>query len=188
MVTKPKVIDFFSGAGGFSEGFRQQGFNVVMGIDNWRPAVETHNLNHGLEDGPMDVLDFEKSVDAIEELPDVEVLVGSPPCVSFSMSNKAGKADKSLGIALIEAYLRVIAVKKHKPGTILKVWYLENVPNSRNFVEPEYTFDMLRLGDWAKSLGKRPDDIALRTDGAILCAADYGSPQKRERFVCEKLK
>ena len=47
-----RVIDFFCGAGGFSEGFRQQGFKVIMGVDNWRPAVETHNLNHGLNDVP----------------------------------------------------------------------------------------------------------------------------------------
>jgi site-specific DNA-cytosine methylase len=39
------VIDTFCGAGGFSEGFRQAGFDVVMGIDNWRPACDTHETN-----------------------------------------------------------------------------------------------------------------------------------------------
>ena len=90
------VMDFFCGAGGFSEGFRQQGFKIVKGIDNWAPAVATHNLNHGLDDVVIDVLDFEYSIDNINALPNTEVIIGSPPCVSFSMSNKAGKADKSL--------------------------------------------------------------------------------------------
>ncbi|MGC8547355.1 MAG: DNA cytosine methyltransferase, partial [Thermoplasmata archaeon] len=39
------VIDLFCGAGGFSEGFHQAGFDVVLGVDNWRPACETHRLN-----------------------------------------------------------------------------------------------------------------------------------------------
>lgn len=151
---KPKLIDFFCGAGGFSEGFRQQGFEVVMGIDNWRPAVDTHNLNHHLEDVPRDVLQFAHSTEAIEKLPDTEVIVGSPPCFLFSLSNKGGKADKSLGIRLIEAYLRVIAVKKHKQNSKLRAWFLENVPNSRKYIQPRYTFRQLGLERWARSIGK----------------------------------
>jgi DNA (cytosine-5)-methyltransferase 1 len=190
---KIRVVDFFSGAGGWSEGLRQQGFKIVMGFDNWAPAVKTHNLNHGLNDEPMDILDFEdcdtKHID--EVIPDSEIIVGSPPCVSFSMSNKAGKADKTLGIRLIESYLRVVAYKKHKEGKCLKAWYMENVPNSKNYVKPEYTFADLKLGTFAKSIGKKPKEIALRgshpENGGILCAADYGSPQKRERFVCGEI-
>ena len=151
-----RVIDFFCGAGGFSEGFRQQGFKIEMGVDNWRPAIETHNLNHGLNDSVRDILEFEKSLEAINNLPDTELIIGSPPCVNFSMANKAGKADKSLGVRLIEAYLRVVAVKKHQPNSILKAWLMENVPNSRNWVREVYSFKDLDLGDWAKSVGKKP--------------------------------
>ena len=140
--TKPRVIDFFCGAGGFSEGFRQQGFNVIMGIDYWQPAIDTHNLNHGLKDITKNVLDFwgESSgdVDEINKLPETDVLVGSPSCVSFSMSNKAGKADKTNGIKLIETYLRVVAVKKYKNKSILKAWYMENVPQSKPHIKAEY--------------------------------------------------
>lgn len=38
---KLTVIDFFCGAGGFSEGFRQQGFEIIQGYDNWKPAIDT---------------------------------------------------------------------------------------------------------------------------------------------------
>ena len=182
-----RIVDFFCGAGGFSEGFRQQGFKVEMGIDNWRPAVEAHNLNFGLNDSPKSVLDFEGDVKHIEEfIPDTEIIIGSPPCVSFSMANKAGKADKSLGIRLIEAYLRVVAVKKHKKKSILKAWFMENVPNSRNFVKENYTFNNLSLGKWAKENKLNPNGVALKVklSGDILCAADYGSAQTRDRFVC----
>lgn len=178
-------IDFFCGAGGFTEGFRQQGFKPIRGIEMWQQAINTHNLNFGLDDKVKNVLDFEND-DEIEMLEDSHILLGSPPCVSFSMANKAGKADKSLGIRLIEAYLRVVAVKKHKKDSKLIAWYMENVPNSRNFVKEEYTFKDLNLSTWAQKNNIKEDDIALkvRNNGDVFNSSDYGSPQKRERFIC----
>lgn len=182
-----RVIDFFCGAGGFSEGFRQQGFKIVKGVDNWQPAIDTHNLNHNLNDVTKNVLDYwnedSSDVTEIEQLDDVEFLIGSPSCVSFSMSNRAGKADKTNGILLIEAYLRVIAVKKNKKKSILKAWYMENVPKSRDFIREEYTFAQLNLAKWAKRNGFKETDVALKIQGEILNAGDYGAPQERKRFI-----
>ena len=181
-----RVIDFFCGAGGFSEGFRQQGYRIVRGIDNWKPAVDTHNLNHQLNDKVQNVLDYE-DIDNIDKEDDYEIIVGSPPCVSFSSSNKAGKADKSLGIRLIKAYLRFVAVKKHQKNSKLVAWLMENVPNSSKHIKEEYTFEDLNLTEWAKKNGLSPQSIALRANGAngkILVSSDYGSPQNRKRFVC----
>lgn len=189
MKNKLQVIDFFCGAGGFSEGFRQQGFEVVMGIDNWSPAIETHNLNHNLKDGVKDVLDFGTSIEEINNLPNTGVIVGSPPCVLFSLSNKGGKADKTLGLKLIESFLRVVAVKKHQPDSKLVAWFMENVPNSRNYVKQHYTFRQLNLTDWAKANKIDPDKIALKgsENGQILNTANFGTSQKRERFVCGEI-
>lgn len=183
-----RVIDFFCGAGGFSEGFRQAGYEIIMGIDNWKPAITTHNINHSLNDSVRSVLDFE-NIDNILSLPDSEIIVGSPPCVSFSLSNKGGGGDKSLGIRLIEAYLRVVAVKKHQQGSTLKAWLMENVPNSRNYVKETYTFKDLNLSDWARNNDINPKDIALnvKNNGNILTASNYGSPQARRRFVCGEI-
>lgn len=182
------VIDFFCGAGGFSEGFRQAGFDVVMGVDNWQPAIITHNINHGLNDTPISVLEFE-DIKKIEALPDTDIIVGSPPCVSFSLSNKGGGADKTLGIRLIEAYLRIVAIKKHKKDSVLKAWLMENVPNSRNYVKQVYTFSDLGLDEWAKSNSLDPSAIALNVsnNGGVLKASDYGAAQSRSRFVCGEM-
>ena len=67
------VIDFFCGAGGFSEGFRRAGYDVIMGIDNWQPAITTHNFNHGLNDNIKSVLDFEN----IEEIISCPIQISS---------------------------------------------------------------------------------------------------------------
>src|SRR5690606_16051676 len=101
-MSKPTVLDLFCGAGGFSEGFRQQGFEIKIGVDYWQPAVETFNHNFGLDCSVKNILDFENSIEEIEALPDTDVIVGSPPCITFSSSNISGKADKSSGITLTQ--------------------------------------------------------------------------------------
>jgi len=112
------VADFFCGAGGFSEGFRQAGFEIVIAFDYWGFARETHKLNHpnckhpGLDcykDNDGDILNI-KVTDVEAIVPDVDVIIGSPPCVSFSSSNCAGKADKTHGIRLIKKYRNYSAI------------------------------------------------------------------------------
>lgn len=184
-MSTPNVIDFFCGAGGFSEGFRQQGFEIVQGIDSWEPAIRTFNHNFGLNCTTKNMLDFETSIEEIERLPDTQVIIGSPPCVTFSSSNKSGKADKSIGVRLTEIFLRIVAVKKYQPGSILKAWFMENVSNSVNYLNDYYTFADLNLTDWAKKHKLSPNKkaIVLENNQPIINSADYGSPQIRKRVI-----
>lgn len=178
------VVDFFCGAGGFSEGFRRAGYDVIMGIDVWQPAIITHNFNHGLNDNVKSVLDFEDT-EEINKLPDTDIIIGSPPCQLFSLSNQGGNANKDLGIHLIRTFYKVIAVKKFQKNSKLKAWLMENVPNSQNYVQEEYTFEELDLVDWAISQGLNPKSIAIKSkyNGGVLHADDYGAAQTRRRFV-----
>jgi DNA (cytosine-5)-methyltransferase 1 len=182
---KLTVIDFFCGAGGFSEGFRQQGFKIIYGIDRWEPAIKTFNHNFELNCSPKNILDFEISIDEIENLPDSNIIIGSPPCVTFSSSNKSGKADKSLGVRLTEIFLRIIAVKKHKPNSILKAWFMENVANSVNYLNDYYTFKDLDLSIWARKHKLSPNKkaILLKDNQHEINSADYGSAQTRIRVI-----
>lgn len=171
------VSDFFCGAGGFSEGFYQEGFDVIFALDNWKPAKETHDFNHpNCKCELMNILKLD-TVEKIDEvIPDTDIIIGSPPCVSFSSSNKAGKADKTLGVQLIEQYLKIILHKKTKPNSILKYWIMENVPNSLEHVKDVYT---------AKELGLDCSLPNLEVKNKhILTASDYGSPQGRKRAIC----
>jgi DNA (cytosine-5)-methyltransferase 1 len=182
---KLTVIDFFCGAGGFSEGFKQQGFDIILGIDHWKPAIETYNYNFNKNFNVRDILEFSKSIDEIENLVNTDVIIGSPPCVSFSSSNKSGKADKSLGLELTETFLKIVAVKKHMPNSKLKAWYMENVVNSKKFLKPFYTFNDLGLSTWAKKNGKSPNSVAIEINqnSTIINSADYGSIQSRKRAI-----
>ncbi|HCL02985.1 MAG TPA: DNA cytosine methyltransferase [Lachnoclostridium phytofermentans] len=175
-----RVADFFCGGGGFSEGFRQAGFQIVFAVDKWEPAVASYKGN---KPGVNAILDDVIRISLLDDeefesiVPDSEVIIGSPPCQSFSHSNKSGNADKTLGIKLIEAYLRIIARKKNKPNSSLKYWVLENVPNVRNYIREEYT---------AANLGLEGNFVLRPHDGAsgIYNAKYFGAPTNRERYLC----
>ena len=175
-----RVADFFCGGGGFSEGFRQAGFDIVFAVDKWAPAVRTYKGNKpGVNVIQDDVIRISQlpddEFDAL--VPDSEVIIGSPPCQSFSHSNKSGNGDKSLGILLIEAYLRIIARKKFKTGSVLRYWVLENVPAVKNYIKEEYT---------AADLGLEGDFVLRPHDGASgrYNAKYFGAPTNRERYLC----
>jgi DNA (cytosine-5)-methyltransferase 1 len=183
------VLDVFCGAGGFSEGFRYVGCTIVSGIDHWQPAVDTFNTNFGVKATCRDVLNFERNPEMIDDLPDTDVIIGSPPCVSFSYSNKLGNADKTEGLRLIKAFLSIVAVKKFKRGSRLLAWYMENVANALDSLPNSYSFAALGLSEWATARGLRPRSIAIeiRANSQILNAADFGVAQTRNRLFVQEI-
>ena len=184
------VIDFFCGAGGFSEGFRQKGYRIVGGYDHWKPAIYTYNHNFGPGKGLLkDIKDFKDSITEIENIPDTDIIIGSPPCVTFSSSNISGQADKKSGIELTQIFLRIVAVKKWKKGSKLKAWFMENVPSSIKHLGAEYTFEELGLAEWAinNKIGKSKVAIKLKGNQRIINSADYGCAQKRERVIAGEI-
>lgn len=114
------VIDLFCGAGGLSEGFRQVGFDVVLGIDNWDTACESFEANNPHSDVRCE------DVHDIEMLPKADIVLGSPPCPDFSIA-KIGNDPKE-GMKLVREFLRLKDVVKPK------YWIMENVPTVVNHV------------------------------------------------------
>jgi DNA (cytosine-5)-methyltransferase 1 len=164
------VVDLFCGAGGFSEGFRQAGLRVSCAVDNWHPAVATHQHNHPetrtLE---RDVLSLRPS-----ELGRVDVLIGSPPCTEFSMSNNAGRGDVEAGMNLVYRFLYFVAVLRPR------WWVMENVPRVlRHLPEAGGRVPYVKLGL------KRPGGLLIPRV-VLLASAAFGVPQQRIRaFVGE---
>lgn len=65
----------------------------MFAVDKWEPAINTYRGNkpgvHVIQDDVIRISklpddEFEKTV------PDTEVIIGSPPCQSFSHSDKSG--------------------------------------------------------------------------------------------------
>ena len=175
-----RVADFYCGGGGFSEGFRQAGFEIVFAVDKWEPAVKTAKANKPdcvvIQD---DVIRISKLPDAEfdELIPDTEIIIGSPPCIAFSSSNKAGNGDKTLGLELLNAYLRIVVRKKYKDNSILRYWVLENVPNIEKYIKEEYyPADLEVKGDFCF----RPKGESA----GVYNAKYFGAPTNRKRFFC----
>ena len=175
-----KVADIFCGCGGFSDGFRMAGHRIVFAVDNWQPAVTTHRANHPKARTVLDdVIRISKLPDDEFHniIPDTEIILGSPPCTYFSNSNKSGNGDKSLGIELIKAYLRIVARKQIKRDSILKHWILENVPNVEEHLQSEYNL---------KELGINESSIlkVKYHSSRVYNAKYFGVASNRKRYFC----
>lgn len=108
------VVVLFSGCGGFSEGFKQSGFNIIYANDIWDKALESHKLNHS---NAKHIL---ADIRTIDNFPEAEIVIGSPPCQKFSKANK--KRNPELGLELVKEFERVVKIIKPK------YWVWENVP------------------------------------------------------------
>ncbi|TFG10518.1 DNA cytosine methyltransferase [Candidatus Heimdallarchaeota archaeon] len=81
-------IDLFSGAGGFSLGFKQQGFIDLLAIDHNEVAATTYTLN--FPNSKVIVNDLRKihSLDISDQLREkIDVILASPPCEPFTSAN-----------------------------------------------------------------------------------------------------
>ena len=175
-----KVADIYCGCGGFSEGFRLAGYDIVFAVDKWEPAVITHQTNHPKSKTILDdVIRISKLPDDEFHniIPNTEIILGSPPCTYFSSSNKSGNGDKSLGIELIKAYLRIVARKKFMRDSILKHWILENVPNVEEYIQSEYNLEELGIN--------KSSVLKVKYDSSRVYNAKYfGVASNRKRYLC----
>jgi DNA (cytosine-5)-methyltransferase 1 len=156
---QPTVLDLFSGAGGFTQGFVAQGFRPVWANDFDAACVRTYVANFGAHAVAGDIREI---VDRGDPIPAADVVIGGPPCQGFSLLNKNRATDVRKG--LWRAYWTV--VQRASPS----VFVMENVPEllvSEEFLEFKRT---------AKRAG-------WRIVADVLLAADYGVPQKRKRAI-----
>jgi len=109
------VIDLFCGCGGMSKGLTDAGLNVIAGIDIWDKAVESYNKNyhHKAYCADLTQLPPEKFNELYnKENKNVDILVGGPPCQSFSIAGKRDKNDQRN--ALFMEYVKYLDYFKPK--------------------------------------------------------------------------
>lgn len=187
---KLTVLDLFCGAGGFSEGFRQAGYQIIMGVDSWKPATQTFEANFKNSQGILKDIGIFSDNEIETLIPDTDILIGSPPCQLFSTSNKLGKANKENGITLLKVFLKIVVIKRHQGQ--MQAWFMENVPNFTKSLKANYSYSELGLYDWAKKnkLQPRSNAIKLTEDKInILSSVNFSVAQNRNRaFVGEIIK
>jgi len=169
----PVCFDLFSGAGGFSEGFRQSGFHTIAATDIDASAGSTYRLNHekhGTKFVLGDISDAriqEELFDAIGNV-ELDVIIGGPPCQGFSQVRNHNRLIDDPRNKLYRHYVSVI--RRLRP----RVFVMENVPGLQN------------LGGGAVR-NQILEDLALDDDYQVECrvldAAAFGVPQNRLRIL-----
>jgi DNA (cytosine-5)-methyltransferase 1 len=94
--TALNVLDLFCGCGGMSKGLTDAGLNVIAGIDIWDKAIENYNKNflHKAYCEDLTSLYPEKFNSLYnKENKNIDIIVGGPPCQSFSIAGKRDKND-----------------------------------------------------------------------------------------------
>src|SRR6185369_18060346 len=158
-----KVLDLFSGCGGLSFGFTNQGYNVVAGIDNWNEALATFEYNHPKAKSLlMDLGNFDPNV-ILNTVGNIDIIIGGPPCQGFSISGKRNPDDPRNNL-----YTGFV-----KSGERLKpqAFVLENVPNLIS----------MEKGKIKEQICKDFQSLGYDVKYKILLASDYGVPQNRKR-------
>ncbi|MDC1249475.1 DNA cytosine methyltransferase, partial [Planktomarina sp.] len=91
-----KVLDLYCGAGGLSFGFEMtDAFEVVAGIDNYLPALNSFYKNHicspyfkNKYSTPTDLSSISVRKEISKDFKNIDVIVGGPPCQGFSAAGK----------------------------------------------------------------------------------------------------
>lgn len=156
-----KAIDLYSGVGGWSLGLAMAGIEVVRSYEWWDAANITNSRNNGHEAETVDVRNLSFSC-----LPNVDVVVGSPPCTHFSLANRGGKGDILEGLKDVERFLEIVEYLKPK------FWAFENVPRLSSIMECE-----LKQGGMLHRFS------SLNPNMMVLDASEWGVPQRRHRLV-----
>ena len=154
-----KVASLFAGAGGLDLGFERAGFDLVWAVDNWPDAVATYRLNFA---SPIVLADIREVSSG--EIPDADVVIGGFPCQGFSIANIQRSVDDSRNL-LYREFVRVVRDKRPR------AFVAENVKG------------ILSLGGGAVFDKVVADfsSLGYSVNHALLNAADYGVPQRRER-------
>ncbi len=173
-VAKITTLDLFAGAGGLSEGLNSapgRRFKAVRAVEWELAAAATYTLNHGgrvraakIEGGPVYAGAIEEWL-AEDDVPQVDVIVGGPPCQGFSTLNRGGVGAHRNDLWRLYAQ----TVQKATP----RYFVLENVPA------------FLKSGHWCVFREELEDGILrdYEIDFGVLNAADYGAFQARKRVI-----
>lgn len=169
-----KVIDFFSGCGGVSEGLRQAGFDITIGLDFDKNAAGTYQENFKeAEFYNVDIRELDEralTTSFKQRNPNNEplLLVACAPCQPFSTQNKA-KSENDVRRTLLDETHRFI--KELEPDYI----FIENVPGLQRI-------DKNKEGPYKRFINflNSQDYNFIEF---IAKAEEYGVPQRRKRFV-----
>lgn len=163
-----KILDLFAGVGGLSYGFAHDNqFEIVAANEILENMAKAYSMNHpSVKMYNKDIKEFSLS-DLKNDLNisegDIDIVVGGPPCQAYSTVGKR-LIDDPRG-KLFQEYFRIL--KELKP----KIFVFENVKGLLS----------MQGGGLIKQIISLFESIGYNVSYKVLNAADFGTPQIRER-------
>jgi len=167
----PVLVDFFSGCGGTSLGFRLAGMRILAGVDNDLSSGTTFQKNFPeatfirKDIRSMQPSDISEIIESAKAAP--LVFSACAPCQPFSKQRRQTKVDDDR-IPLLLEFRRF--VESFLPACI----FIENVPGMQRGVDAESPFQEFR-----EKIQEHDYHVAF----AVVSSASYGVPQRRYRLV-----
>ena len=172
-----KVFGTFICGGGSSMGYKLAGFKHLGGVEIDPKVADIYKTNHNPKHFYIEDLRlFNKRENLPEELYNLDLLDGSPPCSSFSMAgsrekgwgkNKKFREGQTKQVLDDLVYVYIDTIAKLKP----KVAILENV---KGLIQGN-------AKSYAKKIKSKFENLGYRVQVFLLNAASMGVPQRRER-------
>jgi DNA (cytosine-5)-methyltransferase 1 len=176
------MADLFCGAGGSSTGaeraLRELGrASVLVAVNHWQIAIDTHTRNHPLARHHCTDLEHAKPRELVPE-GRLDLLIASPTC-TFHSRARGGRP--------IHDQQRMDPWHVVRWCTDLRVARLliENVPEFVDWGPCSLVTGRpipSRRGEYFRAWCDALRAIGYRLDHDVLCCADYGDPTTRERF------
>lgn len=164
---KIKIVDLFAGVGGLSYGFSQlPEYEIVMANEIEKDIAEAYQLNHpGVNMINCDINSLTEEVirKAIGDQR-IDVVVGGPPCQSYSTLGKRQLDDRA---NLFLQYKRVLSIIQPR------AFVFENVTGILS----------MDKGKLFSSVQREFETLGYQLKYKVLNAVDYGVPQQRERVI-----
>lgn len=180
------TISLFSGAMGLDLGIEKAGFNirVCVEMDKWAAETIRRNTNIPVIEKDLNLVPTTEILDVAGlKSEDVTLVVGGPPCQAFSTAGKQRGLADFRGNVIIQ-YLRVI--NDVRPPYFI----LENVRGllsaKLNAVPEEYAeYECVKdvKGSVIHFVTNEFKKLGYSISYALLNAANYGVPEKRERII-----
>lgn len=154
------IATLFAGAGGFDYGFKKAGFKTLWANEFDKTIWDTYATNF-----PNTILNRHSitKVDSFE-IPDVDGIIGSPPCQSWSAAGKKGGINDPRGQLFYE-FVRIL--EDVQP----KFFIAENVAGMLT-KKNEEAFNIIK---------EHFENAGYRLTVNLLDSHDYNVPQNRKR-------
>ena len=163
-----KIVDLFSGVGGLSYGFIEEGFEIAIANEIDKNIAYSYKMNHpdvkmiNEDISKLDISDVFRDLKNIRN----KIVLGGPPCQGFSQKGSRLGLDDERNY-LFKYFFEV--VKYLEP----EYFVMENVPNMLTAENGFFKNEIIKLFN----------EIGYSLDMNVLNSYDFGVPQQRRRAI-----